>query len=134
MTGKQYQIEARRFAVTMDNTENLEHFFERPFTKEDGGDIYVSPGNLMLSALGIAGESGEVVDLVKKFVFHKKQVDVEHMKKELGDIMWYISLMCDELGLDLEDDVLQGNIDKLSARYPNGFNTYDANHRKAGDI
>lgn len=55
------------------------------------------------------------------------------MKKELGDVMWYVAMICHAMGFDL-DDVMQTNIDKLKARYPGGFDTYRANHRERGDV
>lgn len=88
---------------------------------------------MLLAALGIAGESGEAVDLIKKVHFHNKELDIEHFKRELGDICWYIACAASALEIPLED-VFQTNIEKLSARYPNGFNAYDANHRKEGDV
>lgn len=90
-------------------------------------------GGLINGVLGLTGESGEVSDLVKKGIFHEKGIDLEHLKKECGDVMWYLSLICESCGFTL-DDVMQTNIDKLIARYPDGFDTYKANHRQAGDI
>lgn len=84
-------------------------------------------------ALGLTGEAGEVSDLVKKGIFHEKGIDLEHLKKELGDCAWYLAMICDACGFTL-DDVVQTNIDKLKARYPQGFDTYRANHRQEGDI
>ena len=90
--------------------------------------------DLINSALGINGEAGEFADLVKKSVFNGKPFEVEHAKKELGDIMWYIALACTALDITLED-VLTTNIDKLSARYPKGhFTVKDMLNRKEGDI
>lgn len=133
MRAKEYQQVAMQFN-NPNATESLEKCFERLIRKADGGEKYLNIGNLVHAVMGINGEAGEVIDLTKKYIFHEKEVDLEHLKKEIGDIMWYIQLLCNTLGLDLEDDVLQGNMDKLSARYPSGFNTYDANHRKQGDI
>lgn len=90
-------------------------------------------GGLINGVLGLTGESGEVSDLVKKGIFHEKGIDLEHLKKECGDVMWYLSLICESCGFTL-DDVMQTNVDKLIARYPDGFDTYKANHRQAGDI
>lgn len=70
--------------------------------------------------------------LVKKGIFYEKGIDLEHLKKECGDVMWYIAMICEACGFNL-DDVMQTNIDKLIARYPNGFDSYRANHRQAGD-
>ena len=85
------------------------------------------------ASLGLTGEAGEVADLMKKHIFHEKELDMEHLKKELGDVCWYIALMCDAIGTDFEE-IMQMNIDKLSKRYTEGFNVYEANHRKEGDI
>ena len=90
-------------------------------------------GGIFNAALGLSGEIGEFNDLLKKWVFHKKEIDVEHAKKELGDIMWYVAMMCHSFGWEL-DDILQMNVDKLKARYPDGFDVNLANHRKENDI
>ena len=71
-------------------------------------------------ALGLAGEAGEAADLVKKYLFHGHPLDRDKIKKELGDVLWYVATMASTLGLQLED-VAQGNLDKLRARYPEGF-------------
>lgn len=63
----------------------------------------------------------------------EKDLDREHLKKELGDVMWYMAMICYSFGFDL-DEILQMNIDKLKARYPEGFDTERANHRAEGDI
>ena len=75
---------------------------------------------LNLAALGLTGESGEVADHIKKVLFHGHALDVNHVAKELGDILWYLGLACDAIGYSL-DDVMQMNVDKLHNRYPNGF-------------
>lgn len=71
-------------------------------------------------ALGIAGEAGETIELVKKHIYHNKSLDKDTMAKEIGDILWYISEMCSANGLLLED-VAIANIMKLKARYPDKF-------------
>jgi NTP pyrophosphatase (non-canonical NTP hydrolase) len=88
---------------------------------------------LLNGCLGLAGESGEFLDIVKKWLFHEKPIDEEHMKKELGDVFWYAALICDAMGWSM-DEIMQMNIDKLKARYPEGFDTEKSNHRKEGDI
>lgn len=70
--------------------------------------------------LGLAGESGEVVELIKKAVFHGHDLDRLKLRKELGDVLWYLAAIATMCGLDL-DDVAEGNISKLKARYPDGF-------------
>lgn len=81
------------------------------------------PGELRTlqnAALGLAGESGEVADLIKKASFQGHTVDEEHLAEEIGDILWYCALAATGLGLDL-DDIAQNNINKLMRRYPDGF-------------
>lgn len=77
-------------------------------------------GGVLNACLGLAGEVGELNDSVKKWVFHEKEVGEDHLKKELGDVMWYVAQMCHSFNWDL-DEIMQMNIDKLKARYPEGF-------------
>jgi len=70
--------------------------------------------------MGLAGESGELIDHIKKHVFHDHPMDREYVKAELGDIIWYIACLSDTLGISL-DDVCRSNISKLESRYPDGF-------------
>lgn len=72
--------------------------------------------------LGIAGESGEVADLIKKAVFHNHNIDKENICKELGDVLWYLSQIASLAGIEL-DEVAIKNIEKLKQRYPDGFST-----------
>ena len=75
---------------------------------------------LLNSALGLCGESGEVADIVKKHCFQGHDLDFEHIAKELGDIAWYLAVGSYAIGYDLET-ILQMNVDKLKARYPDGI-------------
>ncbi len=77
-------------------------------------------GQILNASLGLAGEVGECVDHIKKGIFHGHKLNKDYVKKELGDIAWYIALMCDALDLSM-DDVYRENILKLEKRYPNGF-------------
>ena len=79
-------------------------------------------------ALGLAGEAGEVADDIKKKYFHGRDIDSEHTIEELGDVMWYVAMICDASGFTL-DDVMQTNKEKLENRYPDGFDTWRANHK-----
>ena len=96
----------------------------------------VSPERVLTAAIGISAEGGEFAEIVKKCIFQGKPMDDDaqfHMKRELGDIMWYIAQACIALGISLED-VLDTNIQKLEARYPDGFEAFRSENRKAGDI
>lgn len=75
---------------------------------------------LLLGAVGLAGEAGEVADLVKKHVFHGHDLDRAHALEELGDILWYVSFTARTLGSSLEA-VASANVAKLASRYPDGF-------------
>ena len=88
---------------------------------------------LLNSALGLCGESGEVADLVKKHRFQGHDLDLEHIAKELGDIAWYLAVGAYSIGDNLET-ILQMNVDKLKARYPDGFSTDRSLHRDKNDV
>ena len=87
---------------------------------------------LINSVMGLCGESGEAIDIVKKWLAHGHELDKEHLKKELGDIAWYLAEAATALDMDLEE-ILQANIDKLKKRYPQGFSAADSINRRAGD-
>ena len=90
-------------------------------------------GTILNACLGLSGEVGEFNDMIKKWIFHEKELDEEHLKKECGDIMWYIAMMCHAFGWDL-DDIMGMNIEKLKSRYPEGFDIKRANNREANDV
>lgn len=75
---------------------------------------------LLNAALGLAGEAGEFADSVKKYAYHAHALDEAALCKELGDVLWYVALACDTLGLQLSD-VMAENVEKLRRRYPEGF-------------
>jgi len=96
----------------------------------------VSPERLITAAMGICAEGGEFTEVVKKCVFQGKPMDehtMYHLKRELGDIMWYIAQGCIALEIPLED-IIWMNIEKLEARYPNGFEQFRSENRKDGDV
>lgn len=88
---------------------------------------------LLEGLMGLAGESGEACDILKKVLFQGHKLDREHVALELGDIAWYIALAADAIGYDLET-VMRMNIEKLYARYPDGFEVDRSVNRKEGDI
>lgn len=81
---------------------------------------------------GMVGEIGEIHSLYQK-TYQGHEMKAGHVKKELGDLLWFIAEYCTAMGWDLEDVALE-NIDKLKARYPEGFDTDKSLHRREGDI
>lgn len=90
----------------------------------------INKKEVMINAvMGLCGESGEVSDIVKKHLFQGHELDVEKIKKELGDVLWYIAEMCEALDLEL-DKVMEANIEKLSKRFKEGFTVEESINRK----
>ena len=87
--------------------------------------------NLLHAAMGIGTEAGEVLDAFKRKIFYGRQLDVVNVKEEIGDIMWYVAILLRELDLDFEE-ILQLNIDKLRARFPEKFTEGNALNRDLG--
>ena len=83
---------------------------------------------LINGVMGLCGESGEAIDIVKKHLHQGHELDKEKLIKELGDIAWYLAETAYALDVDL-DEVLEKNIAKLKARYPEGFDTEKSIHR-----
>ena len=81
---------------------------------------------------GLTSEAGEVAGLLQK-VYQGHEFDLEHMKKELGDVLWGIAEICTALDIDM-GDAMETNIAKLKARYPEGFDVEHSLHRKEGDV
>lgn len=88
---------------------------------------------LINSVMGLCGESGEAIDIVKKWMMQGHELDKEHLVKELGDVAWYLAEAATALDVPLEV-IFQGNLDKLRRRFPNGFDTEASLNRKQGDI
>ena len=88
---------------------------------------------LLNGVMGLCGESGECIDLMKKALYQGHSLDKEHLAKELGDVAWYLAVSADALGYDLET-ILQMNVDKLRNRYPEGFKVEQSLHRSSNDI
>jgi NTP pyrophosphatase (non-canonical NTP hydrolase) len=88
----------------------------------DVPDFQITPEQVMLvwNAIGLAGEAGEVADQIKKGIFHQQGLDMVKLKKELGDVLWYVAACCTKLGFTMEE-VMQHNVDKLIARFPEGY-------------
>ncbi len=77
-------------------------------------------GLVLNGVLGLAGESGECVDIMKKHMFQGHDLDTDKLKDELGDVLWYLAITAKGLGLDLSE-VASHNVEKLKRRYPDGF-------------
>ena len=137
MTGNDYQKLAMR---TNDHkaTERLisarEDFSLEKRCSEPDSDIRNADfGGILNACLGLSGEVGEFNDMIKKWIFHEKELDIEHAKKEAGDICWYLAMLCESFGWNM-DEIMQMNVDKLKARYPEGFDVDRANNRAEGDV
>lgn len=90
--------------------------------------------NSMLHGLmGLNGEAGEAIDILKKSLFQGHVLDKEHLAKELGDVAWYLAVTANSIGYSLED-IFKMNIEKLKARYPDGFDTKKSTNRAEDDI
>jgi NTP pyrophosphatase (non-canonical NTP hydrolase) len=84
---------------------------------------------LINGVMGLCGESGEAIDIVKKWLAQGHELDKEKLAKELGDIAWYLAETATALDLNLED-VFEANIEKLKKRYPEGFDSRRSIHRE----
>lgn len=85
---------------------------------------------LINSVMGLCGESGEAIDIVKKHLFQGHELDKEKLAKELGDIAWYLAEAATALDMEL-DDIFAANIEKLRKRYPEGFDSEKSIYRNA---
>jgi NTP pyrophosphatase (non-canonical NTP hydrolase) len=101
--------------------------------EEQGADV----SRLMTAAFGMSAEAGEFTEVVKKIFLQGKpytEENIFHMKRELGDLCWYLAQACMALDITFEE-VLEMNYEKLSARYPEGaFSVYKSENRKEGDL
>ena len=121
--------------VTSDPSLDYAAFLSRTNSLELHEDCNVT--QLLTAALGLTAESGEFTEVVKKIIFQGKPYNEEnifHMKRELGDICWYLAQAC--MALDTTfDEVIEMNVDKLKARYPGGeFDVHYSENRKEGDL
>lgn len=136
MTDETLLLDYTRFVdeVTSDESKDAQAFNDAlDIIDETSG---VSPERLLTAALGICAEGGEFTEIVKKCIFQGKPMDehtIYHLKREMGDILWYLAQGCIALDTSIED-VLYMNIEKLEDRYPNGFEAFRSENRKEGDI
>ena len=135
-------------AVTSKESNDLTTFMNRLDRLDGNYEAYGSDGEymhgpninvplLLTAGLGLGSEGGEFQEIIKKIFFQGKPLSEEnvfHMKRELGDIMWYWINACRALQLD-PNDVIAENVNKLKARYPGGeFDAFYSENRKAGDL
>lgn len=121
-------------SVTSEQSRQYTAFEKSLYTMKT--EHLVPPERLLTATLGLSAEAGEFGDLVKKCIFQGKELNEEnklHMKKELGDIMWYMAQACLALGVTL-DDVIKTNIEKLEKRYPNGFEKIRSENKERFDV
>ena len=121
--------------VTSDQSRDYAALLTRMNSLELENDCNVP--KLLTAALGLTAESGEFTEVVKKILLQGKPYNEEnvfHMKRELGDICWYLAQAC--MALDTTfDEVIEMNVDKLKARYPGGeFDVHKSENRKDGDL
>lgn len=88
---------------------------------------------LINGVMGLCGESGEAIDIMKKWLMQGHELDKKHLVRELGDVAWYLAEAATALDVPLEA-VFQGNLDKVRRRFPNGFDTGASVNRKEGDL
>ena len=121
-------------AVTSDQSKDFEALIYR--LQELEGQEFPSE-RLLTAAVGMSAEAGEFTEIVKKIIFQGKPVNEEnmfHLKRELGDIMWYVAQACMGLNVSL-DEVIEMNVDKLKSRYPGGeFDVHYSENRVEGDL
>jgi len=121
--------------VTSKESNNFSDFLARIKTLDDQKQAQIPL--LMTSAIGLSSETGEFNEIVKKIIFQGKPLtsdNIFHMKRELGDILWYWINACRALDLD-PDDVLKENMEKLSSRYPGlSFNAHRSENREKNDL
>lgn len=117
-----------------DRLDDLDSNYDQA-TKEFGPDVNIPL--LLTACMGLAAEAGEFIEVPKKIVFQGKPLTAEnifHMKRELGDVMWYWINACRALNLD-PNEVIDENVRKLESRYPGGsFDAHYSENRKAGDL
>ena len=135
----QNQIDPQKYAqfvdgVTSQPSKDFDAFIYRlQELNGENSDIH----RLLTAAVGLSAEAGELTEIVKKIIFQGKPYNddnIYHMKRELGDIMWYLAQACMALNTNF-NEILEMNIDKLKSRYPGGeFDAHYSENRKEGDL
>lgn len=116
--------------TTSRESKGLSEFIDRIVTLNTNVPL------LLTASVGLASESGEFSEIVKKIIFQGKDLNDDvrfHMLRELGDICWYLANAANALGVSLEE-IIEMNVDKLETRYPNGFDVFRSENRAKGDV
>lgn len=133
------QIDFQRYAqfvdaVTSDESKDFVALSDRLVMLDEQG---INIERLLTGAVGLSAEGGELMEIVKKLIFQGKPVNDEtifHLKRELGDVMWYVMQVLMALNIEIEE-VVAMNVEKLQKRYPGGeFDPYYSENRQAGDL
>lgn len=114
------------------DADDYQKLAARTLIDAPGFDIPDCDIMIVWNAIGVAGEAGELCDLVKKGIFHQHGLDVAKVRKEIGDCLWYLAGLCTKLGISLSQ-VMEENNAKLLDRYPDGFDPERSRNRKTGD-
>ena len=133
------QVDTQKYTEFVDAVTSIESKDSDAFTirlrelYEEGLPVE----RLLTAAVGMSAESGEFTEIVKKLIFQGKPVNEDnlfHLKRELGDIMWYVAQACMALDTDF-NEIIEMNVDKLKSRYPGGeFDVHFSENRKEGDV
>lgn len=119
--------------VTSEESKDLAKMILRLIDMNEQG---INVARLLTGTIGASSEGGEFAEIVKKMIFQGKPVNEEnlfHLKRELGDEMWYWMQKCMALNINPQE-VIQENIRKLESRYPGGFDAWLSENRKEGDL
>lgn len=111
--------------------ENAFTFYQRQAGKTARQHYSFDDGRhsrIAVASMGLAGETGELIDMLKKWIGHGHELNLSEVEKELGDIIWYVSEIATTLDLHLSD-ITSKNLDKLAARYPEGFSEERSRNR-----
>lgn len=127
--GKEYE----EYVEPVEKTELTADAYQKEALRTVPGMSKPRCSLLLNGLMGLNGEAGECIDILKKHYFQGHELDKEHLAKELGDVAWYLAVSANALGYNLST-ILQMNIDKLRARYPDGFDSDHSLNRRKDDI
>ncbi len=109
----------------------MKNYIEKAIRTESKETFFSGKERLLHAGIGLATETGEFLDALKKSVFYGKELDRVNLKEELGDMLWYIAIAMNELGTDFETE-MERNIEKLEQRYPEKFTKEKSDNRDLG--